>query len=109
MIHHRPDLYIDPERFDPDRWDSAQRSPPPREMFFPFGGGARKCIADQFAMNEVTLALATIASRWRLRAPPDRPVYPDTRTITLRPRGPHLRAVAREFSGSSTRQRPRPC
>jgi cytochrome P450 len=95
LIHHRPDLYPEPDRFDPDRWDTAQRSAPPRDTFIPFGSGARKCIGDQFAMTEAILALATIAARWRLRALPGPPVRPYTRHFILQPRGLRLCAVAR--------------
>jgi cytochrome P450 len=87
LIHHRPDLYADPERFDPDRWDSTHRPPPPRDAFIPFGAGPRKCIGDQFAMNEATLGLSTIAARWRLRPLPGMPVRPTIRAIALQPRG----------------------
>ncbi|MFE5715903.1 cytochrome P450 [Streptomyces sp. NPDC056501] len=65
LIHHRPDLYRDPETFDPDRWASPHPQPP-RHAFLPFAAGARKCIGDTFSMIESTLALATIATRWRL-------------------------------------------
>jgi pentalenene oxygenase len=95
LIHYRPDLYPDPERFDPDRWDSTHRPPPPRDAFIPFGGGARKCIGDQFSMIEATLALATMAARWQLRSLPGRPLRPDTSPIPLQPRGLRMRAVAR--------------
>ncbi|EYF02236.1 cytochrome P450 [Chondromyces apiculatus] len=95
LIQHRPDLYPDPERFDPDRWDSDQRPAPPRDAFIVFGGGPRKCIGDQFGMIESTLALATIASRWKLRPVPGPPVRPDTHNIVLQPRGLRMRAVSR--------------
>ncbi|MFE1549879.1 cytochrome P450 [Streptomyces sp. NPDC058718] len=65
LIHHRPDLYRDPETFDPDRWASPHPQPP-RHAFLPFAAGARKCIGDTFSMIETTLALVTIATRWRL-------------------------------------------
>ncbi|MEV8628090.1 cytochrome P450 [Streptomyces sp. NPDC051079] len=65
LIHHRPDLYADPEVFAPDRW-ADPHSRPPRHAFLPFAAGARKCIGDAFSMVEATLALATIAARWRL-------------------------------------------
>lgn len=65
MVQHRADLFPDPERFDPDRWrdDSARL---PRGTFTAFGGGARKCIGESFALIEATLALASIVARWRL-------------------------------------------
>ncbi|WP_043267754.1 cytochrome P450 [Streptomyces sp. CT34] len=92
LIHHRPDLYPHPDLFDPDRWRSART--PPRDAFIPFGGGARKCIGDKFAMIFATLVLATIAARWDLRPVPDGRVRPALGTI-LTPRGLRMRAIAR--------------
>ncbi|MGW1902255.1 cytochrome P450 [Streptomyces hirsutus] len=63
LIHHRPDLYEEPERFDPDRWPDAHRD---RTAFLPFGSGARKCIGERFAQTEAALVLAAIAARWTL-------------------------------------------
>ncbi|MEU0403754.1 cytochrome P450 [Streptomyces sp. NPDC006197] len=89
IIHHRPDLHPQPERFDTDRWVT----PPAREAFLPFGAGARKCIGDRFALTQVTVALTHIASRWRL-APAGRPpqVVPGA---ALFPRGMRLQVHAR--------------
>lgn len=69
LIHHRPDLYDEPETFAPDRW-AAPHPQPPRHAFLPFAAGARKCIGDSFSMAEAVLALATIAARWRLEHVP---------------------------------------
>lgn len=69
LIHHRPDLHHAPEAFTPDRW-AAPHPQPPRHAFLPFAAGARKCIGDSFSMIEATLALATIAARWRLEPTP---------------------------------------
>ncbi|GHE09726.1 cytochrome P450 [Streptomyces alanosinicus] len=91
VIHHRSDLYQDPEKFDPDRWTT---SPPPPHAFIPFGGGARKCIGDQFALTEASLALATIANRWTLRPAGNHSVRP-TPAITLRPRGLRMLLIRR--------------
>ncbi|WP_282785882.1 cytochrome P450 [Nocardia sp. CC201C] len=84
LIHHRADVFPQPEIFDPGRWD-PDVAHPPLENFLPFGGGARKCIGDRFGMTEATLTLATIASRWRLRLSTDREVTPAT-GLLLRPR-----------------------
>ncbi|MER8044781.1 cytochrome P450 [Streptomyces sp. NPDC094032] len=93
LIHHRPELYPDPTRFDPDRWDPA-RAQPPRHAFLPFALGARKCIGDTFSMIETTLVLATLASRWRLESVPGHPgrLAP---SVTLEMRDLRLRAVTR--------------
>lgn len=94
VIHRRPDLYPDPDRFDPDRWTSENDRQPGREAFIPFADGARKCIGDRFAMVEATLALATIATRWRLHHLPGPTVRP-TLAIPMKPRELRMRLEAR--------------
>jgi pentalenene oxygenase len=94
LIHHLPDVYPDPDRFDPDRWTEGHPAPPPREAFIPFAAGARKCIGDTFARTEATLALATLASRWRLQLLPGQRVRP-SRSVVLYPRGLRMRATRR--------------
>ncbi|MGH3773030.1 MAG: cytochrome P450 [Pseudonocardiaceae bacterium] len=94
LLHHRPDLYPDPDRFDPDRWADGPTAQLPREAFMPFGGGARKCLGDTFAVTEATLVLATLAARWRLRLLPGQHVHPAW-SFALRPRGLRMRTTAR--------------
>ncbi|WP_308258395.1 cytochrome P450 [Saccharothrix obliqua] len=95
LIHHRADLYPEPERFDPDRWDATRGPTPPRTAFLPFAHGARKCIGDRFSLVEATLALASIAARWRLaHVPGDPPVRPAVSAV-IRPRRLRMRATAR--------------
>lgn len=103
LIHHRSDLYQQPERFDPDRWDSDLHPPTPRNTFLPFGAGARKCIGDQFAIIEATLALATITARWRLEPLSRAPVQISVATV-LTPRDLHMRATPRRACGGSPRR-----
>ncbi|MVU76625.1 cytochrome P450 [Nocardia sp. ET3-3] len=90
-IQHRADLYPDPERFDPDRWLTAK--PSARTGFLAFADGARKCVGEDFAMTEMTLALATIAARWRLRTAPGSDPRP-ARSATLQPRRLRMRVNA---------------
>jgi cytochrome P450 len=89
LIHHRRDLYEDPDRFDPDRQLSERDG-----ALIPFGGGARKCMGDQFAMVEMTLALAAITSRWRLRTLPGTSVRPSVSLVSY-PEGLRMRASLR--------------
>jgi cytochrome P450 len=92
LVHHRRDVFVDPECFDPDRWD---RTPTPqRNAFVPFGGGARRCVGDQFAVTEAVLALATITARWRLDPLPGQRVRPAA-AVALHPSGLRMRATAR--------------
>lgn len=92
LIQHRSDLYPDPSRFDPGRWQADR---PDRSAYIPFGAGARKCIGDRFSLTQATLALATITSQWRLRTVSNRPVRPAALSATVSPRHLHLRLTAR--------------
>jgi pentalenene oxygenase len=94
LIHHRSDLYPDPERFDPDRWLPEHANTVRRDAYIPFGGGARKCIGDQFGVTEAVLALATITAKWRMERLPGLRVRPAV-AASLRPRGLSLRVTAR--------------
>lgn len=85
VVHHDPRWYPEPFRFDPDRWTPAAVESRPRFAYFPFGGGSRLCIGEQFAWMEGVLVLATLAARWRFRLAPGAPVVPQP-LITLRPK-----------------------
>lgn len=92
-IHHNADLYPDPHRFDPDRWDPARK--PARHAFVPFSNGARKCIGDRFSLMEATLALASILARWRLEHVPGEEEVRPAAAAVIRPRRLRMRASAR--------------
>lgn len=94
LLHHSRDTFPDPDRFDPDRWAGNPRGRVPRGGFVPFGGGARKCIGESFAMTEGALVLAAVAARWRLRAVPGATVRPGF-GLVLTPNGLRMRATAR--------------
>jgi len=85
VTHHDPRFWPDPERFDPDRWTPEAEATRPKFAFFPFGGGPRVCIGEQFAWMEGILLLATIGQQWRLRLAPDQVVATQA-IVTLRPR-----------------------
>ncbi len=97
LIQHRSDLYESPERFDPDRWDAEIHPPPPREAFTAFGGGARKCIGDEFSIAEATIALATICALWHMESIPGQGPRPKA-SIALSPHELRLRANRRQHA-----------
>jgi cytochrome P450 len=96
VIHRRPKLWPDPERFDPGRFGPGHESARPRFAYIPFGGGPRGCIGHQFAMVEALLIVASIASRYRLELLPDQNIRPEP-LITLRP-SPGIRAIVKRRS-----------
>ena len=85
VMHRDGRFFPDPDRFDPDRWTPEARAALPKFAYFPFGGGTRQCIGEQFAMMELVLLVSTIAQRWQLRLVPNHPVVPQP-LITLRAR-----------------------
>src|SRR5438105_127991 len=85
VIHRDPRWYDAPEEFRPERWEGDFIKKIPRFAYFPFGGGPRLCIGNNFALMEATLILATVAQKYRLRLVPNHPVVP-LASITLRPR-----------------------
>jgi cytochrome P450 len=85
VTHRNPNLWPDPERFDPERFAPAAVAGRHRFAYLPFGGGPRICIGNGFAMAEAQVALATIAQRYRLRLAPGHAVEP-IGLITLRPK-----------------------
>jgi cytochrome P450 len=85
--HRHPDLWDDPERFDPERFAGNAERDWHKFKYFPFGGGPRICIGNQFALVEGPLVLATLGQRYRLESTrPDAPLVLEPR-ITLGPRG----------------------
>jgi cytochrome P450 len=83
VLHRRPEFYPDPQAFDPERWLDA---PEAAFAYIPFGGGARRCIGEEFAWTEATLALAVISRRFRVAFESSRPLDFQA-LVTLRPRG----------------------
>jgi cytochrome P450 len=95
IVHRDPRWFAHPQRFWPERFTAAAKAARPRFAYFPFGGGGRQCIGESFAWMEATLALATIAQRWRLALVPGQSIEPQPK-ITLRPRnGIRMIAVPR--------------
>jgi cytochrome P450 len=92
-VHRDSRFFDDPDVFRPERWANHLMDRLPRFAYFPFGGGPRVCVGNDFARLEMVLLLATIARQFRLEFRPDAPLIPRP-SATLRP-DPHPRVVVR--------------
>ncbi|HWI72371.1 MAG TPA: cytochrome P450, partial [Baekduia sp.] len=65
LMHHREDIYPEPEAFRPERFLGVQ---PGTYTWIPFGGGVRRCLAASFAIQEMKQVLGTVLAQVDLRA-----------------------------------------
>ncbi|HEY0988372.1 MAG TPA: cytochrome P450 [Kofleriaceae bacterium] len=83
-LHRRPELYPEPERFDPERFIGRSYAP---SQFLPFGGGARRCVGAALAMLELKLVLGVVMRAPPLRLTGDPAIRAAVRNTTVGPRG----------------------
>lgn len=76
ITHRLPELYTEPDRFQPERWRTLDRSP---YEFMPFSAGHHMCIAASFAMQELKIVVAMMAQRYRLALRPNAMLNADLR------------------------------
>ncbi|XP_034827036.1 cytochrome P450 4C1-like [Maniola hyperantus] len=65
-LHHRADLYPEPERFIPERFLPENCVDRHRYAFIPFSAGPRNCIGKKFAMLEMKTLISSLIRRFRL-------------------------------------------
>jgi cytochrome P450 len=96
LMHRDKRFFLEPERFNPDRWNNDTRTNLPRFSYFPFGGGPRACIGEPFAWTEGIIAIATIARRWILKLESGHPIALKP-LATLRPKyGMRMKIIRRK-------------
>ena len=86
LLHRDPRFWIEPLRFDPERWRPGAADARPKFAYFPFGAGTRVCVGEHFAWTEAVLVLATLAQRVRFTLTPASEHVAPHAIVTLRPR-----------------------
>jgi cytochrome P450 len=83
VIHRNPDVYDDPDRFHPERWQSIKPTP---FHYTVYGAGGHMCPGATFGNQMMKVGLAAILSRYKLELAEGARI--DYRsTITLAPYG----------------------
>ena len=87
-VNHRdPKYFPDPEDFRPERWEDGLAKRIPKFAYYPFGGGQRMCVGNNFALMEAAIILAAVGQRYRFTLDPDA-VIGIKPQITLLPANP---------------------
>lgn len=87
VMHRHPAYWANPTEFNPTRFAADQADSRPKFAYFPFGGGSRQCIGDQFASIEGVLVLAVFLQHFEPQLLTPKYVAEIHPMITLRPRG----------------------
>jgi cytochrome P450 family 110 len=82
LVHRRPELWPNPDQFNPDRFLETRQSP---YTFLPFGGGARRCLGAAFASYQMKIVIAEILSRVELEPADGYVAYATRRGIAFAP------------------------
>ncbi|MBL7777201.1 MAG: cytochrome P450 [Chitinophagales bacterium] len=95
IYYHRSEKYWDePLKFKPERFAPEVRNKIDRFVYFPFGGGPRLCIGNNFALIEMQLILIQLYRKFRFRLKPGFQVDMEP-LITLKPKDGLMMKVER--------------
>ncbi|EPS27932.1 hypothetical protein PDE_02876 [Penicillium oxalicum 114-2] len=92
-LHRNPQVYPDPESWQPTRWLKAENTPDEleerRRWFWAFGSGGRMCVGSNLALQETKLVAAAIYSNFRTTIVNDQGIEAID-AYTVHPRGEKL-------------------
>ncbi|XP_058126924.1 cytochrome P450 4d2-like [Anopheles ziemanni] len=97
VIHRNPDVYPEPERFDPERFseENTQRRGP--YDYIPFSIGSRNCIGQRYALMEMKITIVRMLAHYRILPGKAMPQVRLKTDLVLRPdKGIPIKIVQRQ-------------
>ncbi|KAL3601779.1 hypothetical protein FPOAC2_06052 [Fusarium poae] len=94
-MHNNKDVWENPGRFDPDRWDTEQVKNRPPGSYIPFATGPRMCVGFNFALQEIKVFLPKLVYRYKFSLAQDGPIEYDPYFQLIRPNNLYIHAEKR--------------
>ena len=66
FVHHDPEIWDNPESFDPMRFTREAEKARHKYAWVPFGGGAHMCLGLHFAYMQIKIMMAHLLTRYRV-------------------------------------------
>ncbi len=89
VTHRIPELFPNPEAFDPDRYSPDRAEDKNLNAYQPFGGGKHKCSGNAFAMFQIKTIIAALVRRMDLELVDPESYYHDDYTqMIVQPKSP---------------------
>ena len=86
LLHHNPEHWSDPDKFDPERFNPNNEQSYPTFAYLPFGEGPRHCIGKRLALLEAKMTLVAILKDFHFKRTTDTEVPLDLSVgITMSP------------------------
>ena len=101
LAHRRADAFPEPDAFRPERFLEGRFSP---YVYFPFGGGIRRCIGMSFALLEMEIVLGVLLRSFTFAPVDAGPVRPVRRGVTIVASGGGAMHVAERRAANGVRR-----
>ena len=89
VSHAMPELFRDPERFDPERYGPGREEDAQTFGWIPFGGGAHRCSGSAFALMQLKAITARLVQHWDFEMAQPSDSYADDYTkMVVQPQHP---------------------
>ncbi|XP_001622402.2 cytochrome P450 3A41 [Nematostella vectensis] len=91
VLHRDPDLWENPEEFDPEHFSPEAKEKRHPYSFMPFGVGPRQCIGMRFALLEIKMCLMAVLEKFVFERAPETQKWDGEAVLLLRPKDMVLR------------------